>query len=146
VADAGDPHLGELTDNGGPTATRLPQATSPLVDAIPIGSCSAVVTTDQRGGARPTGGGCDIGAVEVGATTDGGTDPDGGAGADTSDGDGSTTDAAEVLGLVSDGLGPDPTGTLPATGAGRLVLLGGIGTALVAAGRLLVGLAARRRA
>lgn len=61
-----DPQLGALADNGGPTPTRLPIAFSPLVDAIPHAACSATVTSDQRGEARPwpTGGNCDIGAVE----------------------------------------------------------------------------------
>jgi hypothetical protein len=66
---AGDPLLGPLADNGGHTRTLLPQAGSPLVDAIPIASCqsdgAAGITTDQRGVGRPQGAGCDIGAVEV---------------------------------------------------------------------------------
>jgi hypothetical protein len=67
--NAGDPGLGALADNGGSTQTRLPQAASPLIDAIPAESCQADgasgVTTDQRGVVRPQGGGCDIGSVEV---------------------------------------------------------------------------------
>jgi hypothetical protein len=67
--NAGDPQLGPLADNGGPTRTLLPQAGSPLIDAIPIASCesdgAAGITTDQRGVGRPQGAGCDIGAVEV---------------------------------------------------------------------------------
>ena len=66
---AGDPDLGALADNGGPTATRLPGSTSPLLDAIPTVACqddgAAGVTTDQRGVSRPQGSACDIGAVEV---------------------------------------------------------------------------------
>jgi hypothetical protein len=65
----GDPGLGALAGNGGPTQTRLPQAGSPLVDAIPIGSCqadgAAGITTDQRDLSRPALNGCDVGAVEV---------------------------------------------------------------------------------
>ena len=58
------PHLlGELANNGGPTWTRLPADNSPLIDGIPSAQCR--VTTDQRGIARPQGGGCDKGAVEV---------------------------------------------------------------------------------
>jgi hypothetical protein len=57
--------LGALANNGGPTFTRLPADNSPLVDGIPSASCRVTVTTDQRGVARPQGGGCDIGAVEV---------------------------------------------------------------------------------
>jgi Putative pectate lyase-like adhesive domain/Bacterial Ig domain/PKD domain len=67
--NAGDPGLGALADNGGPTQTRLPQAGSPLTDAIPVGSCQADgasgIAADQRGMTRPQGAGCDIGAVDV---------------------------------------------------------------------------------
>jgi Right handed beta helix region len=67
--DAGDPQLGPLAANGGPTATLLPQPGSPLIDAIPTASCqadgAAGITSDQRGVTRPQGTGCDIGAVEV---------------------------------------------------------------------------------
>jgi hypothetical protein len=67
--DAGDPQLGPLADNGGPTLTRAPLATSPLADVIAADSCqadgAAGITTDQRGLLRPRGVGCDIGAVEV---------------------------------------------------------------------------------
>ena len=67
----GDPTLGTLANNGGPTQTRLPQTGSPLIDAIPNASCQADgasgITTDQRGLPRPGTGSpdCDIGAVEV---------------------------------------------------------------------------------
>ncbi len=54
-----DPLLGPLQDNGGPTSTMLPAAGSPALNAGV--ACPA---TDQRGVARPQGGGCDIGAVE----------------------------------------------------------------------------------
>jgi hypothetical protein len=67
--NAGDPGLGALASNGGPTQTRLPQPGSPLIDGIPTASCQADgasgVTTDQRGVTRPQAGGCDIGSVEV---------------------------------------------------------------------------------
>ncbi len=62
-----DPQLGPLADNGGPTLTYLPAATSPAVDAADPSGCPA---TDQRGQTRPTDGNgdgtavCDIGAVE----------------------------------------------------------------------------------
>jgi hypothetical protein len=62
---AGDPLLGALASNGGPTQTRLPQAGSPLLNAIPAVACAPDVTTDQRGVTRPQAGSCDIGAVEV---------------------------------------------------------------------------------
>ncbi len=59
-----DPLLGALLDNGGPTPTRLPADGSPAIDAVPPEAC--VVATDQRGVPRPspTGGNCDVGAVE----------------------------------------------------------------------------------
>jgi hypothetical protein len=56
---AADPQIGALTNNGGPTQTRLPAATSPVINVIPPGA------VDQRGVARPDGSGCDIGSVEV---------------------------------------------------------------------------------
>jgi hypothetical protein len=67
---AGNPNLGALANNGGPTQTRLPQPGSNLINAIPTGSCQADgasgIATDQRGVHRPQGAGCDIGSVEVG--------------------------------------------------------------------------------
>lgn len=64
----GDPGLTALADNGGLTPTMLPEAGSPLLNAIPasVGDCTG---TDQRGITRPQDGACDIGAVEVVATT-----------------------------------------------------------------------------
>jgi putative cofactor-binding repeat protein len=65
-----DPQLGLLGDNGGPTQTQKPAATSPAVDA---GSAFGL-TTDQRGQARPFdaitanaagGDASDTGAVEL---------------------------------------------------------------------------------
>ena len=64
VVDGGDPLLGALADNGGPTQTMLPATASPLVDQIP-GTEAGCTGTDQRGVARPQVGGCDIGAVEL---------------------------------------------------------------------------------
>ena len=64
----GNPQLGALGNNGGPTQTEEPAAGSPAVGAIPSGVCSATgVSTDQRGDARGAGanGSCTIGAVEV---------------------------------------------------------------------------------
>ncbi|MFL5796426.1 MAG: choice-of-anchor Q domain-containing protein [Actinomycetota bacterium] len=57
-----DPLLGALQGNGGPTPTMLPDAASPVVNAIPTGSCPE--PADQRGLPRPKGSGCDIGATE----------------------------------------------------------------------------------
>jgi hypothetical protein len=69
IGSTNNPMLGALANNGGPTQTRLPQSGSPLIDAIPLASCQAdgasSISTDQRGLARPSGLGCDIGAVEV---------------------------------------------------------------------------------
>lgn len=57
----GDPQLGPLQDNGGPTDTQLPAAASPAIDAGADSTCAA---SDQRGVPRPQGAHCDIGAVE----------------------------------------------------------------------------------
>ena len=62
-----DPQLGPLADNGGPTLTHLPAASSPAIDGGAAAGCPA---TDQRGQTRPTDGNgdasavCDVGAVE----------------------------------------------------------------------------------
>ena len=58
---AGVAQLGPLTDNGGPTATHLPGASSDALDAGPA-TCQV---QDQRGLPRPGGAFCDIGSVEV---------------------------------------------------------------------------------
>ncbi len=65
---SGDPMLGPLADNGGPTLTRALLPGSPAIDAIAVVSCT--LPTDQRGGLRPIvqtspGTPCDIGAFEV---------------------------------------------------------------------------------
>jgi hypothetical protein len=66
-----DPRLGPLANNGGPTLSQVPQASSPLLDAIPVAHCrddgASMITplVDQRGDPRPQGSGCDIGALEV---------------------------------------------------------------------------------
>jgi hypothetical protein len=58
----GDPKLGVLATNGGPTQTMLPKSDSPAIDAADDANCPA---TDQRGVNRPLGAHCDIGAVEL---------------------------------------------------------------------------------
>jgi hypothetical protein len=58
----GDPSLGPLQDNGGPTWTMALLPGSPAIDA---GVAVAGVTTDQRGVARPQGVAPDIGAFEL---------------------------------------------------------------------------------
>jgi CSLREA domain-containing protein len=62
--DAGDPRLGPLAANGGPTKTRLPAVGSPVVDRIPSATDGVCTAADQRGVPRPQGPACDIGAVE----------------------------------------------------------------------------------
>ncbi len=57
-----DPLLSLLGFHGGPTLTHMLAADSRAVDAG--ANCPAL---DQRGGLRPVGGACDIGAVEYGA-------------------------------------------------------------------------------
>lgn len=63
----GDPQLGALASNGGPTQTHLPSGTSPVLNTIPNGTndCGTPVNTDQRGGTRPGGAGCEKGSVEI---------------------------------------------------------------------------------
>lgn len=61
----GDPHLGPLANNGGPTDTVALLAGSPAIDAGNDGACSAFTPTDQRGVSRPQGPHCDMGAYEV---------------------------------------------------------------------------------
>lgn len=64
--DSGDPRLGYLRDNGGPTLTMLPHPGGAAVNASPCGS----ILFDQRGSPRPLGSPpwfhhpCDIGSVE----------------------------------------------------------------------------------
>jgi CSLREA domain-containing protein len=64
---SGDPDLGPLQDNGGPTHTMALGAGSPAIDA---GDDTACPSTDQRGVARPQGPHCDIGAFELEQTAD----------------------------------------------------------------------------
>ena len=59
----GNPRLGPLKDNGGPTKTMAIEAGSVAIDRVPrrTGDCPS---TDQRGVHRPQGRACDIGAYE----------------------------------------------------------------------------------
>ncbi len=61
IPRSGDPQLGPLQDNGGPTHTFAPSVTSGAFDALAGGNCPA---TDQRGENRDLGA-CDIGALEL---------------------------------------------------------------------------------
>ena len=69
------PELGPLADNGGPTRTHALLAASPAIDAAAASGpeCPAL---DQRGGGRPVGSRCDVGAFELGATIPDAPDPD----------------------------------------------------------------------
>lgn len=58
----GNPRLGTLRDNGGPTRTMALRAGSRATNAAVDASCPAA---DQRGVARPQGKHCDIGAFEL---------------------------------------------------------------------------------
>lgn len=62
----GDPVLGPLQDNGGPTWTMALGRGSAAIDAANDATCAAepVNNLDQRGISRPQGANCDIGAVE----------------------------------------------------------------------------------
>lgn len=59
---SGNPMLGPLANNGGLTLTMLPD---PMGDAVDDGTCNGAPPEDQRGVPRPSGAGCDIGAVEA---------------------------------------------------------------------------------
>ncbi len=74
---SGDPLLGDLQNNGGPTKTHALLSTSPAIDQIPSGTsgCGTDITTDQRGYTRPAGTHCDIGAFEYGASLPDNTAP-----------------------------------------------------------------------
>jgi len=67
---SGDPMLGPLADNGGPTQTHALLPGSPAIDAGDAATCiaSPVSGKDQRGVKRPQGAGCDIGAFELDTT------------------------------------------------------------------------------
>ncbi len=60
---AGDPKLGPLLANGGPTKTIGLGTGSAAIDQVPVGN--ACPATDERGVKRPSGPACDIGAYEV---------------------------------------------------------------------------------
>jgi len=64
-----DPRLDALADNGGGTLTLALLPDSPAIDAGSNVLCAdeLVENVDQRGGERPQGAACDIGAFETGA-------------------------------------------------------------------------------
>jgi hypothetical protein len=60
----GDPNLGPIQDNGGPSQTVSLGSGSSAIDAVPA-TGAGCQPTDQRGVPRPSGSACDIGAYEV---------------------------------------------------------------------------------
>ncbi len=62
AAQSGDPKVGVLQNNGGPTLTHALQADSPARNQ---GNGATCLAADQRGIVRPQGAGCDMGAVEM---------------------------------------------------------------------------------
>jgi hypothetical protein len=103
-SNAGNPALGSLGPNGGPTQTREPSSGSPLIDDIPTGSCqedgASGITEDQRFLPRPAQSGCDIGAVEVQPTPPPGPQPGPGPGEEGA-GAGAGAGAAAPAGAVT---------------------------------------------
>jgi hypothetical protein len=70
AAFSGDPRLGPLADNGGPTQTVALLPGSPAIDAADDGWCALLSYIDQRGVTRPQGAHCDIGAFELEQSSD----------------------------------------------------------------------------
>jgi CSLREA domain-containing protein len=64
----GDPKLGPLQNNGGPTQTMALAPGSPAIDLVPAGG-PFCPPTDQRGVHRPQGSACDAGAYEAAPPT-----------------------------------------------------------------------------
>ena len=94
----GDPRLGALADNGGPTQTHLPSIASPLRN-FATSNCAA---TDQRGNTRGTPA-CDAGAVEfINAEIVVDSQTDNGAGCTLRDAILSTSSATLQAGCASD--------------------------------------------
>ena len=71
ATNSGNPLLGALANNGGPTQTAAPSIGSPVIDAGSNAYCAStqVDNVDQRGVTRPWGTHCDIGAVEYAQAT-----------------------------------------------------------------------------
>jgi predicted outer membrane repeat protein len=64
VSFGGDPLLGPLQENGGPTRTHRPLNGSPIIAMVPSFACAQ--DEDQRFSPRPGGTGCEPGSVELG--------------------------------------------------------------------------------
>lgn len=64
---SGDPKLGVLSNNGGPTQTQPLLSGSPAINAGSDAVCAASLVNgrDQRGVTRPQGAHCDLGAYEL---------------------------------------------------------------------------------
>lgn len=62
--DVADPMLAAVLAPTAATDGRLPLPGSPVLDAVPGADCDLVVVVDQRSLPRPSGTGCDAGAVE----------------------------------------------------------------------------------
>lgn len=156
-----DPLLGALADNGGPTATLMPGAGSPVVDS---GSTPYTATaTDQRGSARVvdgTGDGTavtDMGAVEAPpappAPVTGGPSTGGPSTGGTGGGSGTGTDGGGAPTTTDTGGTVPASATAPATAAARPALaatgadpsdLVPAGVGLLGVGGLLTALGVRR--
>jgi hypothetical protein len=64
----GNPRLGRLKDNGGPTQTMALGRGSAAINRVPRRGAGCI-STDQRGVRRPQGNACDIGAYEFAVPT-----------------------------------------------------------------------------
>lgn len=119
----GDLLLGTLGDNGGSTATMVPQGSSPALGAGVCGEGAEAVAFDQRGLPRPSGR-CDAGAAQVTQPlpdgSDGGGDRGDGGGGGTG-GDGAGVDRTGGGG-GGDGAGGAPQLTKPALAARAFVV------------------------
>jgi CSLREA domain-containing protein len=85
----GDPQLGALANNGGPTQTMALGSGSAARDVVPVAAADCA-TTDQRGTPRPLGPACDAGAFEAAVVQPSG---DAGGGADNQTQGGGTSTA-----------------------------------------------------
>ena len=77
TSKSGDPMLGPLTDNGGPTKTHALNNGSPALEQIAVGinGCGTTITTDQRGENRPGSKNQPTNKCEMGAWEAQSTDP-----------------------------------------------------------------------
>jgi hypothetical protein len=131
VSLTGDPMLGPLADNGGPTQTMALLAGSPAIDAGDNATCAAapVSNLDQRGSPRPLDGDndtviiCDIGAYEA---------PEPSVTTITADGpDPSAPNQSVAVRVTVTGGSSTPTGTVGITGTDancQITLSGGAGS------------------